>query len=209
MECMHNKLVTVVDYEIGNLFSVLSNIKDKGFKSKISNDKYELDKSDLLILPGVGTFYKAMNNLNKLNLVEYLKDYAKDGRPLLGICLGMQLFADYSTEILKCEGLGIIPGIVESIKKPDSHIGWNNIETKKNSCLEKFNNLEVYFNHSFAYKCSDEFVHATSFVNNEMKEIIACIKKDKTVGLQFHPEKSQKIGKTLLVNLLDQLIEKC
>ena len=168
-----------------------------------------MDKSDLLILPGVGTFYNAMNNLNKLNLVEYLKDYAKDGRPLVGICLGMQLFADYSNEIFKCEGLGIIPGKVDSIKSPVSHIGWNNIETKKNSCLENFNNSEVYFNHSFAYKCSDEYVHATTMINDEMKKITACVKKDKTVGLQFHPEKSQKIGKTLLVNLLDQLIERC
>ena len=206
---MNKKLVTVVDYEIGNLFSVVNTVKENGFKAKISNNKYELEKSDLLILPGVGTFYKAMNNLNKFNLVEYLKDYSKDGRPLIGICLGMQLFADYSNEILKCEGLSIIPGIVESIKKPDSHIGWNNIETKKNSCLEKFNNSEVYFNHSFAYKCSDEFVHATSLVNNEMKKIVACVKKDKTVGLQFHPEKSQETGKTLLGNLLDQLMEQC
>lgn len=207
MDYMNKKVVTVVDYEIGNLFSVVNTIKDNGFKARISNNKYDMDKSDLLILPGVGTFYKAMNNLNKLNLVEYLKDYAKDGRPLLGICLGMQLFADYSNEILKCEGLGIIPGRVESIKKPDSHIGWNNIETKKNSCIEKFNNSEVFFNHSFAYKCSDEFVHATSLINNEMKKIIACVKRDKTVGLQFHPEKSQKVGKTLLGNLLHQLIE--
>jgi len=206
---MNKKLVTIVDYEIGNFFSVVNSIKDNGFKAKIGNNKSELDKSDLLILPGVGTFYKAMNNLNKLNLVEYLKDYAKDGRPLVGICLGMQLFADYSNEILKCEGLGIIPGRVDRIKNPVSHIGWNNIETKKNSCLENFNNSEVYFNHSFAYKCSDEFVHATTVINNDKKKIIACVKKDKTVGLQFHPEKSQQIGKTLLGNLLDQLIEKC
>tara|TARA_B100000886_G_scaffold337094_1_gene297140 strand:- start:3102 stop:3716 length:615 start_codon:yes stop_codon:yes gene_type:complete len=204
---MNKKLITIVNYEIGNLSSVVNSIKDNGYKAKITNNKSELDKSDLLILPGVGTFYKAMNNLNKLNLVEYLKDYAKDGRPLIGICLGMQLFADYSNEILKSGGLGIIPGRVDLIKNPVSHIGWNNIETKKKSCLENFNNSEVYFNHSFAYECSDEFVHATSVVNNEMKKIIACVKKDKTVGLQFHPEKSQQIGKSLLGNLLDQLIE--
>ena len=206
---MHKKLVTVVDYEIGNLFSVVNTIEDNGFKAKITNNKNEFEKSDLLILPGVGTFYKAMHNLNKLNLVEYLKDYAKDGRPLIGICLGMQLFADYSNEILKCEGLGIIPGKVESIKKPASHIGWNSIETKENSCLENFNNSDLYFNHSFAYKCSDEYVHATTMINDEMKKITACVKKDKTVGLQFHPEKSQTIGKTLLGNLIDQLIGKC
>ena len=204
---MDKKLVSIVDYNVGNLTSIFNAVRRCGYLCKITNKKYDFEKSDLLILPGVGTFYKAMNSLYKLNLINFLKDYAREGRPVLGICLGMQLMADYSNEIFKCEGLGIIPGKIIPIEKPKCHIGWNSINAHKRSCLREFNNTELYFNHSFSYKCDYEYVHATSFVNYEMEKIAACIKKDKTVGLQFHPEKSQQVGKFLLENLFNHLMD--
>ena len=203
---MSKKVISVVDYEIGNQKSVLNAIKSLGYSGRVTKEITELEKSDLIILPGVGTFCMAMKSLKKYKLNYFLKDYASNKRPLIGICLGMQLLADFSNEIVKTKGLGIIPGSVDSINNPKWHIGWNNIDTFENSCLEKFDKYEVYFNHSFTYKCSPEFIQATSNLGNKNTKIIACIKKYKTIGLQFHPEKSQKIGSLMFKSLFNQLI---
>tara|TARA_Y100001968_G_C19443354_1_gene763833 strand:+ start:3405 stop:4016 length:612 start_codon:yes stop_codon:yes gene_type:complete len=203
---MIKKIVSIVDYEMGNQRSVYNSITSLGYRARITNDFNELDKSDLIVLPGVGTFCKAMENLKKYNLINYLKGYALDNRPLIGICLGMQLFAENSTEITNSDGLGIIPGIIEPINYPKWHIGWNNIDVSQDSCLEAFNKLEVYYNHSFSYNCSKQFIHATSNIGNENKSIVACVKKNNTIGLQFHPEKSQTVGLSLFENLFSQLL---
>ena len=203
---MGKKLISILDYEIGNQQSVMNSINSLGYSGRVTKDINELEESDLIILPGVGTFCKAMKSLEKYKLNNFLKDYALNKRPLIGICLGMQLLADFSNEIVKTEGLGIIPGCVDSIKNPKWHIGWNNIDVEENSCLKKFDKYELYFNHSFTYKCAQEFIQATCSVGNENKNIVACVKKYKTIGLQFHPEKSQIIGSLLLESLLNQLI---
>ena len=203
---MNKKVISILDYETGNQQSVLNAVNSLGYSGIVTKDINQLEKSDLLILPGVGTFYKAMKSLKKNRLNNFLRDYALNKRPLIGICLGMQLLAEFSNEIVKTEGLGIIPGWVDSINNPKWHIGWNNIDTFENSCLEKLDKCEFYFNHSFTFKCSQEFIQATSSVGNENKKIVACVKKDKTIGLQFHPEKSQKIGSILFKSLFNQLI---
>ena len=199
-----NKIkVGIIDYKIGNHHSVKRIFKELGCETVISSDIYQLKKSDLLVLPGVGTFPYAMQKLKELKLDFFIKKWAAEKKYLLGICLGMQLLCDSSKECFKSKGLGIIPGEVIPIKKSKFHIGWNSIKIlKKNKMYHDFHNNYFFFNHSFMYNGTSNYEIAKTKL--EIK-IPAIISNNNTFGFQFHPEKSQLTGKFLLEYFLKSI----
>lgn len=198
--------VGIVDYGVGNHASVLRCVRKLGFRARLSDDPEQLDQADVLLLPGVGAFPKAMERLHSLDLVSFLQSAAQQGRPLIGICLGMQLLADSSTELRFTSGLGLIPGSVDSIGDPSWHIGWNGLEAVKGHALMQASDGEVmYFNHSYVYRGPEEFVAARCRVSEGSMSFVAAIARGSVVGLQFHPEKSQAPGLDLLARLIGQV----
>ncbi|OIK16385.1 imidazole glycerol phosphate synthase, glutamine amidotransferase subunit [Bacillus sp. MUM 116] len=203
-------MIGIVDYGMGNLFSVSKALERLGAEYFISAQKSELLSADALILPGVGAFRDAMELLP----VDTIKEFAASGKPLLGICLGMQLLFDESEENGPTKGLGLLPGKVrrfpgktaecETYKVP--HMGWNRLEFVKASPLLK--NLEedyVYFVHSYFVDAKDSDVLLAKATYHE--EVSAVVSRNNIYGMQFHPEKSSKLGMALLNNFL-QLADK-
>ncbi|WP_415886892.1 imidazole glycerol phosphate synthase subunit HisH [Neptuniibacter sp. QD37_6] len=192
--------VGVIDYQAGNHASVVNSLKALGFRVTLARSTELLDSTDLLLLPGVGAFPQAMDALREEGLEQYIRTAVEQKkRPLIGICLGMQLLASSSSEYGETEGLGLIPGHIQAMDKPKWHIGWNSIiaNNKQSSCLPEIGGC-YYFNHSFCFKGSDKSVLYRTADNN----IAAVIAQGHVVGLQFHPEKSQKEGRALLKNLI-------
>lgn len=198
---MRTIFIGVIDYGMGNHASVVHTLRDLGFRVIITNDITELNLVDVLILPGVGAFPSAMNVLHKLGLVDYLKEQSRIGRPLVGICLGMQLFASASYEHTFTLGLELIPGNIVPFRNSGAHIGWNTVDLKKqgDSGLAINKDDTFYFNHSFYFKGTDDYQVASS---QHFLPFASIIKRNNTIGLQFHPEKSQASGKALLRKLI-------
>ena len=199
------KVVGIIDYQINNILSVYNGINKLGYKIGIINSYKDNTKYDHIILPGVGSFGAAMKNLNNSGLADYIKKKATiDEIPFLGICLGMQLLADDSVELTYNKGLSLIEGNVLKIKTSlrVPHVGWNNIVLKRNSCL--FNGItdqsNFYFVHSYHYVCSEKYIVGKV---NYGSEITAAIQKKNIFGVQFHPERSQRVGLELLKNFLE------
>jgi glutamine amidotransferase len=195
-------MIAIVDYGVGNLKSVQNALKALNIPSVISSDNNEIAESRSIIVPGVGAFPDAMKNLKSRGLDKVIKAAAKEGKPILGICLGMQLFFEESEEMETCTGLGLFKGTVKklegSIKIP--HMGWNSLCFEKHcSLLEDVNeNSYVYFVHSYyAQVREDNIVNAYSMYE---KKIPAIVSKDNIFGMQFHPEKSGEAGMKLLEN---------
>ena len=196
-------MVAIIDYGVGNLFSLSSSLKAVGAKAVITGDPEIIKKADRLILPGVGAFGDAVNMLKADGLDRVIKEQALSGKPLLGICLGMQLLFEKSYEFGEHEGLGLIKGkivpfkgrINQSLKIP--HIGWNGLKIKKESPLLKdVNDGEcVYFVHSFFADECEESVIATAEYGIE---VTAAAANGNVYGCQFHPEKSGKVGMKIL-----------
>jgi imidazole glycerol-phosphate synthase subunit HisH len=201
------KIITIgiVDYGMGNHASVAHSLRDLGYRVRISKEPYELDLVDALILPGVGAFPAAMEALYESKLVTYLKDQAHLNRPLIGICLGMQLLTTSSCENKKTDGLDLIPGEIVSFSDHRGHIGWNTLECiQDDTLLNSSDGQSFYFNHSFYYKGPSEFQIATS---QHSSEFAAVIRRGNVIGLQFHPEKSQATGKALIKNIISGLVD--
>ena len=195
-------MIAIVDYGVGNLKSVQNALNSLNIKSIISSDKEEITNSRSIIVPGVGAFPDAMKNLRDRGLDVGIKRAAKEGKPILGICLGMQLFFEQSEEIEKCEGLGLLKGTIVklegSIKIP--HMGWNDLSFETSSPLLEgvTENSYVYFVHSYYAQVAEEnIVNAYSIYE---KQIPAIVSKGNIFGLQFHPEKSGEAGMKLLEN---------
>ena len=196
-------MVAIIDYGVGNLFSLSSSLKAVGAKAVITGDPEIIKKADRLILPGVGAFGDAVNMLKADGLDRVIKEQALSGKPLLGICLGMQLLFEKSYEFGEHEGLGLIKGkivpfkgrIDESLKIP--HIGWNGLNIKKESpILKDVKEGEcVYFVHSFFADECEESVIATAEYGIE---VTAAAANGNVYGCQFHPEKSGKVGMKIL-----------
>ena len=197
-------MIAIVDYGVGNLFSLKSSFAAIGAEVIVTADEQVLKSVDKIILPGVGAFEDAANKLCQAGLDCVLIDLAKQGKPLImGICLGMQLLFDKSFEFGEHQGLGLIPGTVRPIKDvipadyKIPHIGWNALHFQKESPL--FANIAdgdcVYFVHSFYAADCDEAVIATSEYG---AELTAAVQKGNVFGCQFHPEKSGKIGLAIL-----------
>lgn len=195
--------VTLIDYGMGNLASIESALDSLGIAHMRTQKPQEILEAKSLILPGVGAFGKAMENLKSRKLIESLNEAVlKKKTPILGICLGMQLFAESSTEMGNHTGLGWIPGKVDKIKTktlPLPHVGWNTLEFSKDSIL--FNRLEknthFYFDHTFYFVTDSKNIYGQTQYD---LSLTAVVQKDNIYGVQFHPEKSQNAGLKLLRN---------
>lgn len=196
-------MIAIVDYDVGNLKNVQTALHDVELDSTITRDPKILNDARAIILPGVGAFSDAMSKLNEFNLIESLNKNVKAGKVLLGICLGMQLLFDKSTEDGTYQGLSYIPG--EIIRLPSTalkvpHMGWNNLLINKPSPLLKNINREdyVYFVHSY-YALPTDFNDVLAYAEYGVK-IPGIVQKDNVIGMQFHPEKSANVGRQLLNN---------
>ena len=200
--------VAIINIGISNVFSVEQTIKNIGFQAFIANNPSQLNDVDKIILPGVGSFKKAMENLNSLNWINILKKkIILEKKPILGICLGMQLLAKSSDEISYTKGLSFIDGEITRIdnlgcKKNLPHIGWNDVKIKKTPLTNNIDqNSDFYFVHSYAYKkLPNNIIIGTTEYDIE---IISIINYKNIYGVQFHPEKSSNSGKILLKNFLE------
>ena len=194
-------MVAIIDYGVGNLFSLKSSFSAIGADAVVTSSKSELERADSIILPGVGAFCDAAKKLKDSGLEDTVISLAKAGKPLMGICLGMQMLFDKSYEFGETAGLGLIPGTVELMHPADDlvipHIGWNALE-KNEPCalLDGVNEGDyVYFVHSFAAVTDSKNVAA--YCDYGMK-VPALVTSGKVYGCQFHPEKSGKTGLTIL-----------
>ena len=194
-------MIGIIDYGVGNLFSLCSSCKAIGEEAFVSGDASQLAKADRLILPGVGAFEDAARKLNDSGMAEFVRQQAASGKPLLGICLGMQLLFEKSYEYGCHQGLGLLKGQVvpmegrlpETLKIP--HMGWNALEVKGGTLLEGLNGQYVYFVHSFfAENCEDSLSAVTEYGI----PITAAVEKGNIFGCQFHPEKSGNVGLSIL-----------
>lgn len=192
-------MIAIIDYGAGNLFSVKNALDFLGLENKITNSAEDLISADRLILPGVGAFPDAMRMLGETGLIEVIKQETLK-KPLLGICLGMQMLFEKSYEFGETEGLGLIKGSVKLMQPeglPIPHIGWNSLEfNEKCPLLDKCAEGEyVYFVHSYAAECPSENVAA--YCDYGMK-VPALVFAGKVYGAQFHPEKSGETGLNIL-----------
>ncbi len=196
-------MIAVIDYGVGNLFSLCSSLKYIGEEAVVSGDADIIRKADRLILPGVGAFADAAQKLRAGGIDEVIKTEAAAGKPIMGICLGMQLLFEMSYEYGEHKGLGLIKGSVKPISDiiPSGlkipHIGWNAlIKKKEHPLLGEVRNGEcVYFVHSFYAADCDESVIATAEYG---AELTAAVEYGNVVGCQFHPEKSGDVGMRIL-----------
>jgi glutamine amidotransferase len=192
------KKVSIIDYEGGNLFSVIQACKSIGLDATLTSDYNKILKSDGLILPGVGSFPYAMNMLKKKNLINPIKDFISSNKPFMGICLGFQLLFSRSEEFENCEGLDVVKGTVRKFDFQDKNIkvpqiGWNKIYNGigwKNSPIENLKQQEyMYFVHSYYVDPFDK-KNILSYTKYEGFEYCSSIKKSNIFATQFHPEKS-------------------
>jgi glutamine amidotransferase len=204
---MSNKIITIIDYGMGNIRSLQNALNYLGYDSKVTSIPEEIQTSNILILPGVGSFGQAMKNINNYGLKDVITEVAiNKGIPFLGICLGMQLLANCGEEDGINSGLGLIPGKVLKFKSNKirlPHIGFNSLKyrNKSSNIFQNIqNNSDFYFVHSFYYECQNEsnIIGTTEYGD----EFVSAINKDNIYGFQFHPEKSQSNGLLLLNNFI-------
>lgn len=199
-------MIAIIDYGVGNLFSLQSSLRAIGAEAKVTNQIEEIRQADRIILPGVGAFADAIAKLRQSGMEAIVKEEAAKGKPLLGICLGMQMLLEKNYEYGIHEGLGLIPGSVKPIapmigaelKVP--HIGWNGLRFPKGKEKSKlYHYVEegefVYFVHSYAGVDCDDFVTARAEYGTELT---ASVEKGNVYGTQFHPEKSGEVGLKIL-----------
>ena len=205
--------VTIVDYNSGNISSVINSFKEVA-KNKVNievtADLNKIKLSDKLVLPGQGSFKSCVDALSSINgLIDTLNDFAiNKKKPLLGICVGLQMFADVGYEEIETNGLGWISGKVSKIDNQNGkyklpHIGWNQINIKKDSKIFKDieNNSHMYFVHSYELVPSDKSV--VSSTTDYSTDIVCSVEKENIFGTQFHPEKSDKIGLKIIDNFIN------
>lgn len=196
-------MIAIVDYGMGNLRSVEKAFAKVGHEAKITNDPEQLDAATKIVLPGVGAFADAIAELHRRQLVEPLRRAVQQGKPFLGICLGLQLLFDVSYEDGEHQGLGIVPGKVVRFETNDlkvPHMGWNQLQVRKPSpILEGLSDGDhVYFVHSYYVVPDDDAVIATS--TEYGVPFTSSIWRDNLFATQFHPEKSQAQGLRILAN---------
>lgn len=198
-------MIAVIDYGAGNLQSVVKALNYIGCQNFITDSKEELFKADGAILPGVGSFGDAMDCMNSSGAAQAVLEFAKSGKPLLGICLGLQLLFDESEESPGAKGLGLLKGSITRIPNAGGtlkipHMGWNSLDIKKHDAL--FEGIDgepyVYFVHSYYLKADDESI--VSSRTNYGVEIDASVSIGNIYAMQFHPEKSGRVGLQILRN---------
>lgn len=197
-------MIAIIDYDAGNLKSVEKALVSLGEEVLVSRDSSEILQADKVILPGVGSFGDAMNNLDKFGLVDTIKKVTGNGTPFLGICLGLQLLFKESDETPGAEGLDILPGKILKIPAKDGfkipHMGWNSLDIKPEARLfkELEGNPYVYFVHSYYLKAADEGIVAAT--TEYTTHIHASVESGNVFACQFHPEKSSDVGLKILKN---------
>ena len=195
-------MIHIIDYGAGNLFSVQNALNYLQIENKITANPADLADADGIILPGVGAFRDAMTMLNESGFTEAIKVQAAAGKPILGICLGMQMLFEKGYEFGETDGLGLIPGNVVLIdggglKIP--HMGWNDL-TVLNDCplsADVADGDYVYYVHSYRADTSDEYISCYTMYNEKIPGLVYC---DNVYGAQFHPEKSGQVGMNILKN---------
>ena len=198
-------MTVIIDYGVGNLFSLVSSLKKIGEEAIVSSDKDIILQADRIILPGVGAFGDAITKLNESGLSDIIMEEVSKGKLLLGICLGMQLLFERSFEYGENKGLGLIKGEIRALSEviPNNlkipHMGWNGLHFKKKSPV--FDGLteddEVYFVHSFAgFYCEESLIATAEY----SVEVTAAVNDKNVYGVQFHPEKSGEKGLEILKN---------
>lgn len=197
--------IGIIDYGMGNHASVAHSLRELNFRVRISREPTELDLVDALVLPGVGAFPVAMQTLHERGLVPYLQEQARLQKPIIGICLGMQLLASASHEHEYTGGLDLIPGEIVPFDNGKWHIGWNTLDCPHTDPLfASSDGHSFYFNHSFYYRGPAAYQVAAT------RHPFACaavIRRGSVIGLQFHPEKSQTEGKVLLKKVITGLLD--
>ena len=204
--------VTIVDYNSGNISSVINSFKEVAkdkVNIEVTSDLKKIKSSDKVVLPGQGSFKSCVDALKKINgLSDALNEFAmNDKKPLLGICVGLQMFADIGYEEIETKGLGWISGKVSKIDNKNGkfklpHIGWNQINILKNSKIFQNieNNSHMYFVHSYEFIPNDENV--ISATTDYSSNIVCSVEKENIFGTQFHPEKSDKLGLKIIDNFV-------
>ena len=205
--------VTIVDYNSGNISSVINSFKEVAQNKvniEVTSDLNKIKSSDKVVLPGQGSFKSCVDALNNIEgLVDSLNEFAiSSKKPLLGICVGLQMFADIGYEETETKGLGWMPGKVSKIDNQDGkyklpHIGWNQINIVKESKIFKNidNNSHMYFVHSYEFIPSDKNV--VSATTDYSTNIVCSVEKENLFGTQFHPEKSDKTGLQIIQNFIN------
>lgn len=201
-------MIVIIDYNVGNLKSVENAFLRIGLETIVSRDHEVIRRAGGIVLPGVGTFPVAMENLKKYDLIDILNERKNAGIPILGICLGMQILFEKGTEIKDTQGLGFLKGEVRlmEVDAKIPHMGWNELIFQQNHPLLK--NIKekdyVYFVHSYmAYPTDDELV---AYCEYGGEKITASVAKDNVMGCQFHPEKSGAVGQKILLAFKEMVI---
>ena len=196
-------MIAIIDYGVGNLFPLKSSLREIGAEAVVTSDEKVIAEADRIILPGVGAFEDAARKLRETGMAEVVKREAAAGKPMMGICLGMQLMFDVGYEYGEHEGLGLIRGSVRPIADviPEGykipHIGWNLLKFRKESPLFKYIKEDdyVYFVHSYyAAECDESVIAVTEYG----AELTAAVANGNVYGCQFHPEKSGEVGMKIL-----------
>ena len=205
--------VTIVDYKSGNISSVINSfqaVAQDNININVTEDLNQIKSSDKIVLPGQGSFKSCIDALNNIRgLVDTLKDFALvNKKPLLGICVGLQMFADVGYEETETKGLGWISGKVSKIDNQNGkfklpHIGWNQINILKDSKIfkEVENNSDIYFVHSYEFMPTDNKV--ISATTDYSTKVVCSVEKENIFGTQFHPEKSDKTGLKIINNFIN------
>lgn len=195
-------MIAMIDYGAGNLFSVKNALEYLGLSYIVTSDRKEIQQADSYILPGVGAFPFAMKQLATTGLIEEIKTQIRE-KPLLGICLGMQMLFEEGNEFESCRGLGLIPGKVDLLK-PEGlkipHMGWNQltVKDKKNPLLQGISDGDcVYFVHSYMAYTEEKYIAASCDYG---QQVTALVSRGNVFGAQFHPEKSGEVGLQILKN---------
>lgn len=202
-------MIAIIDYGVGNLFSVEKALAALGADAKITSDARTIAAADKIVLPGVGAFGDCMKNLTATGLIPTIKDFVKTGKPMLGICVGLQILFEGSEESIGVAGLGLLKGKVRRIQAPGlkvPHMGWNSLTIKSpRQPLDLFQGLSekpyVYFVHSYhAVPQDSSIVTATTEYGSELTAAVA---KGNIQATQFHPEKSGDVGLAILKNFIN------
>lgn len=206
-------MISIVNYQAGNWKSLSNSLKDCGFECCVTDDPETILNSDLAILPGVGAFPDAVASLKSSGLWKVIANRHIGGKPILGICLGMQLFYESSDEIENTEGLGFLKGKVTLLMPNDSqfkipHMGWNTLQASDenyNTYIEDFENEAVYFVHSYGVVNAEKSTEVFSTDHGQKIPALVIQRSKQTgtiIGFQFHPEKSGEIGNKLLQTII-------